>query len=141
MILFDLKCTSEHVFEAWFPDSASFEKQVKAKAVQCPVCGDTKVKKAPMAPRISTKSEEKPTTVVSDDSDSKAMELLRELRDHVESNCDYVGSEFPEEARKIHYGESEKRGIYGEASAEDAKEMVEEGLEIGQLPWLPRRNS
>lgn len=145
MILFDLKCSSDHVFEAWFPDSASYEKQVKAKTVECPICGDTKVTKAPMAPRISAKSNksgavEKQTSVMSADDQNKAMALLRELREHVEANCDYVGPDFPEEARKIHYGETEKRNIYGEATDDEAQALQDEGLEIGQLPWLPKRN-
>ena len=145
MILFDLKCSSDHVFEAWFPDSGSFEKQVKAKTVECPVCGDTKVVKALMAPRISTKSNKsdadgKRTAVMSADDQGKAVALLRELREHVETNCDYVGPEFPEEARKIHYGETEQRNIYGEATIDEAQAMLEEGVEISQIPWLPKRN-
>jgi hypothetical protein len=146
MILFDLKCSSDHVFEAWFADSASYEKQVRKKAVECPVCGDTKVTKALMAPRIAARSDrartaEKQTAVMPADDQSKAATLLRELRDHVEANCDYVGETFPEEARKIHYGETEKRNIYGEASAEDAQALRDEGVEVSQLPWLPKRNS
>jgi hypothetical protein len=146
MILFDLKCSSDHVFEAWFPDSASYEKQVKKKTVECPVCGDTKVTKALMAPRIAAKSnrsrtDEKRTAVLPADDQGKATALLRELREHVEANCDYVGDAFPEEARKIHYGETDKRNIYGEASAEDAQSLHDEGVEVSQLPWLPKRNS
>ena len=146
MILFDLKCSSGHVFEAWFPDSASYEKQVKKKTIECPVCGDTKVTKAPMAPRISAKSnassaDTEQTAMLSADDQGKAVALLKELREHVEANCDYVGGEFPEEARKIHYGETEKRNIYGEASAEEAKALRDEGVDVNQLPWLPKRNS
>lgn len=148
MILFDLKCSSDHVFEAWFPDSASYEKQVKKKTVECPVCGDTKVTKAPMAPRIAARSnvsgadaDTEQTAVMAADDQGKARALLRELREHVEANCDYVGAEFPEEARKIHYGETEKRNIYGEASADEAKALREEGVDVNQLPWLPKRNS
>ena len=152
MIVFDLRCRRDHVFEAWFPDSASFAEQVESGKVLCPVCGSRKVTKALMAPKVhkgksgeSAAAPERPqggTLAVADS--EKAGELrrmLRELREHVESNCDYVGGEFPEEARKIHYGEVEPRGIYGEATSAEAKELAEEGVEFAQLPLRPRQSS
>lgn len=155
MIVFDLRCRKEHVFEAWFPDSASFAEQVEAGKVLCPVCGSRKVTKALMAPNVAgTKGEDKPAQVQAAGKTrpegaamaegAKAGELrrlLRELRQHVEQNCDYVGERFAEEARRIHYGESDPRGIYGETSDTEAQALEEEGIEIARVPWLPRENS
>ncbi len=153
MIVYDLKCRKDHVFEAWFPDSASFTAQAEAGKVVCPVCGSKKVSKALMAPNVVARKgretaplpAEKPAGEAAAMADSaKAGELrrmLRELRDHVEKSCDYVGEQFAEEARKIHYGESDPRGIYGETSDAEAKELQEEGIEVARVPWLPRENS
>ena len=137
MISYDLRCAKEHVFEAWFRNSDAYGEQVKKKAVACPVCGSTKVEKTIMAPRIA-KSE----SGESDDIPPEAMKkMLVKLRESVEENCDYVGAEFPEEARKIHYGEAEHRDIYGEASDQEASELVEEGVEFGRIPWVPSADS
>lgn len=151
MILYSLCCSKDHGFEAWFPNSAAFDKQAKKGIVVCPICGDTKVRKAIMAPRISkgtAKSEvsdrTQPTTPSAPPANHvmapQMREMLQELRKQVEANCDYVGDRFAEEARKIHYGETEERGIYGEASDSEAKALDEEGIEVGRIPWLPRTN-
>ena len=138
MILFDLRCAKGHVFEAWFRDNASYDGQAKAGAVACPACGSHKVEKAPMAPRIGKGSEV---------AHRKATELaemkrqLQELRANVESNCDYVGAQFAEEARRIHHGEVAHRDIYGEATDDEAKELTDEGIEFARIPWLPRHDS
>jgi len=140
MILFDLKCAGGHVFEAWFPDSGTFEVQAASAEIACPVCGDTAVTKALMAPNVANTKKKHG----GGKSDKSAMHMgqykaaLAELRKHVEKNCDYVGEKFPEEARKIHYGETEQRNIYGEASAEEATELKEEGVEVQRVPWTPR---
>jgi hypothetical protein len=139
MILYDLKCHSGHVFEAWFRDSAAYDAQRKSRKVQCPVCGTGRVDKAPMAPRLAKGAADAP--VSQDHASTQAMEFLGQVRDHIEKNCDYVGPEFAEEARKIHYGETDKRNIYGEASDDEAKSLKEEGVEFGQIPWVSRRNS
>jgi hypothetical protein len=158
MIVFDLKCRKEHVFEAWFPDSASFAAQVEAGKVLCPVCGSRKVAKALMAPNVvSTKgraaaeppragdagtgAEAGAVAVAESAKAGELRRLLRELRSHVEQNCDYVGPQFAEEARKIHYGETDPRGIYGETSDTEAKALEDEGIEVARVPWLPRENS
>jgi hypothetical protein len=157
MIVFDLKCRKDHVFEAWFPDSASFAAQAEAGKVVCPVCGSKKVAKALMAPNVVAKKgrdravpapqplEPAGAAVAAPQADQeKAGELrrlLRDLRNHVEQNCDYVGGAFAEEARKIHYGETDPRGIYGETSDDEAKELQDEGIELARVPWLPRENS
>ena len=136
MIVFELKCGSDHNFEAWFQDSKAYERQRKRKQIACPVCGDSAVEKALMAPSIARSRE-------SQAADERAMakaalQKLAELRKHVEQNCDYVGPAFAEEARKIHHGEVEKRDIYGEATADEAKELAEEGVEFARIPWGPR---
>ena len=138
MILFDLKCANQHVFEAWFQDSGAFEAQAAGNEITCPICGDTAIAKALMAPAVAK------TRKTGDRRPDKAavrmgqyMNALSELRQHVERNCDYVGEKFPEEARKIHYGEAEHRDIYGEASDEDATELKDEGVEFQRIPWVP----
>jgi len=134
MISFNLRCAKDHVFEAWFKDSNALEKQVKAKALQCPSCGDSKIEKALMSPNIAARHDRSIPP-------EKLHNALMDLRKTVEDNCDYVGSEFPEEARKIHYGEAGHRNIYGEATAEEARELAEEGVEFGRVPWAPQTDS
>jgi len=156
MILFDLKCGKGHVFEAWFRDGTTAEKQIAGRKIACPSCGTAKVQKAPMAPRIgksgkpaaaesSTAEPSQPQGVVmTKEMASKAVQLrkeLGELRKKIEANCDYVGGQFAEEARKIHYGETEARGIYGETSEDQARELNDEGIEFSRVPWLPRQDS
>lgn len=149
MILYQLCCSKDHTFEAWFRNSETFDKQAKRGAVSCPQCGDTKVRKAIMAPRIAKGAAEAPPPAASAapaaPSAMHAMSpeirrALLALRKHVEDNCDYVGENFAEEARRIHYGEGEKRGIYGETSDAEAEALAEEGIEFGRVPWLPRGN-
>lgn len=145
MILFDLKCSNGHEFETWFANSDAFEKQRKAKKVECPVCGDTKIEKALMAPSVSgTKKNGEKTVHLSSKAEEqmgKYMAALKEVREHVEKNSDYVGDKFPEEARKIHYGETEERSIHGEASEEEAAELNEEGIEVQRIPWVPTHDA
>jgi hypothetical protein len=139
MIVFSLICARRHEFEAWFRDGASFDAQQAKRAIACPECGNTKVEKAPMAPRLAPRREDggrarKHTAVM-------GRQALLQLRRHVEQNCEYVGERFADEARKIHYEEAEKRDIYGEASDEDAKALAEEGVEFHRIPWPTREDS
>jgi len=138
MILFNLRCGEDHVFEAWFRDGETYERQCLQGEIACPVCGVNRVEKAPMAPRLAK-------GVSRNESDAEMAGQIRralsELRDHVESNCDNVGPDFADEARKIHYGESEKRNIYGEASNDEAKELADEGVAFGRIPWSSRTDS
>ncbi len=136
MILFALRCAGDHEFEGWFRDGATFDRQSAAGKIACPHCGDRSVTKAPMAPRVarSRPAEAAP-------SPAQVRQVLAELRRQVETNCDYVGDRFAEEARRIHYGEGDRRGIYGEASADDAKDLADEGIEVNQIPWLPRTDA
>ena len=148
MIVFDIQCSNDHVFESWFADSESYEKQAGKGIVECPVCGSNKVKKAPMAPNISTGASPRPPdegskgpapdTAGAKQQTARYMNMLVKMRRHVEANCDYVGDGFAEEARRIHYGETEKHNIYGEASSEETHALRDEGIEFGALPW-PRR--
>ena len=143
MILFELKCASDHRFEAWFRDGAAYDTQAAAGTITCPVCGDGKVAKAPMAPRIGkTRGGDKADTPEQmKRAQAEVLKQLAEMRRKVEENCDYVGDRFAEEARRIHYGETDPRGIYGEASDGDVAELKEEGVTIHRIPWLPRTNS
>jgi hypothetical protein len=137
MILFDLRCGKDHVFEAWFRDSETYDAQAKGGEIACSVCGDTAVAKALMTPNVATSSSES----ISPEQAAQVVRYLSAVRDHVEKTHDNVGDKFPEEARKIHYGETEKRNIYGNATADDARELDEEGIEFGVLPAPAKRKT
>jgi hypothetical protein len=130
MIRFALRCASGHEFEAWFRNGEGYEAQQTAGEIACPECGDTHVEKALMAPSIGRSREAAPI------SPAQLRSALVELRRQVESRCDYVGQQFAEEARRIHYGESDPRGIYGEATADESRELAEEGIKVGRIPWV-----
>ena len=161
MIRYTLACEQGHTFESWFQNSAAYDKQAKRGLVACPVCNSTKVEKTLMAPRLTgaKKRGDAPVPAPAPAPDASApapavpaapapvammspqehelRKKLKELREHLTKNADYVGQKFPEEARKMHYGEIEHRSIYGEASPEQAKELHEEGIEFHPLPVLP----
>src|SRR4051794_3690063 len=144
MIVYALKCANDHEFEGWFRDAATFDRQAAAGKVACAVCANSKIEKAPMAPRLAKRrgdARERPPTETRPGLPPDAQKLLAELRQKVESECENVGERFSEEARRIHYGEAEKRGIYGEASDEQARELTDEGIEVSKIPWLPRRDA
>jgi hypothetical protein len=152
MIRYSLQCERGHGFESWFQSSTAYESQEKRKLVNCPVCGSAKVERAIMAPRIASKkgrdrAEPAPaaaTEVAAPGSTPLLMaqerELrakLKELRDHIVKTADNVGERFPNEARKMHYGDIEHRPIYGEASPDEARALIDEGVEVTPLPVLP----
>jgi len=152
MIRYSLRCERGHAFESWFQSSSAYDSQVKRKLVTCPACGSAKVEKAIMAPQIVSKKgrdSAAPAPAASTDVTAPAStplmmaqerELrakLRELRDHIVKNADNVGERFPNEARKMHYGDIEHRPIYGEASPDEARSLIEEGVEVSPLPVLP----
>jgi len=141
MILFDLKCAHGHGFEAWFRNGAAYDEQSAAGAILCPVCGDARVTKAPMAPRIARSGAKARDAAAEAKVQAELMRELRELRRKVEENADYVGDRFAEEARKIHYGEVETRAIYGETTPDQAAELKEEGVPFASIPWVPGHNS
>jgi hypothetical protein len=131
MIRFSLRCASGHEFEAWFRNGEGYQAQQQAGEIACPECGDGHVEKAPMAPSIGRSRGAAPSM-----SPAKMRAMLVEMRKQVEQHCDYVGPQFAEEARKIHYGESDSRGIYGEATETESRELAEEGVKFGQIPWV-----
>ena len=133
MILFALRCARGHEFEGWFRDSSGFEAQQNAAEIACPHCGDTSVEKAVMAPRLARSREAGPPAVAL----VEMRKALTELRRQIETHCDYVGGRFAAEARRIHYGETDPRGIYGEASSEESRALADEGISFGQIPWIP----
>jgi hypothetical protein len=166
MIRYALNCEHGHTFESWFQNSAAYDKQAKRGLVACPMCGSAKVEKAIMAPRLARVEAAKPSlpapgpalpagptpisptpmpaippgkapVAIMSPPERELLKKLKELRDQITKNADYVGPRFPEQARKIHYGEIEHRSIYGEASADEAKELHEEGIEFHPLPMLP----
>jgi len=166
MIRYALNCDQGHVFESWFQNSAAYDKQAKRSLIACPTCGSARVEKAMMAPRLARANtagpqspgpprapdnaalvplQQAPTPPVApktpvamvSTAERELRQKLKELRDHVTKNASYVGQRFPEEARKIHYGEAEHRSIYGEASLEEAKQLHDEGIEFHPLPVLP----
>ncbi|CAO3350709.1 DUF1178 family protein [Azospirillum palustre] len=195
MILFALRCSADHQFEAWFRNGAAYDEQAAGHQIACPICGDTVVGKAPMAPRIAKgvakaadRAREQAEAVAANASSltppaapanavpvplpapipapvplpnaadvvaalppslndaqreavAEVMRQLTEVRRSVEKNCDYVGDRFAEEARRIHYGETDPRGIYGEASDEEVSELHEEGVTFHRIPWIPRTDS
>lgn len=154
MIRYALHCDGDHTFEAWFGGSADFDEQIGRNLVSCPVCGSTAVSKALMAPALTGAARERlPVAAPSPGSASQhpvarpdpkmaeLVEAMRRLKQHIKQHADYVGPDFAEEARRIHYGETEERGIYGETTAEEAKRLVEEGIEVHPLPVLPEETN
>jgi hypothetical protein len=161
MIRYALNCEHGHAFESWFQNSAAYDKQAKRGLIACPICGSAKVEKAIMSPRLAhTQAAEprppspappsplqpaplppippgKAPVAIMSPPEHELRKKLKELREHITKNADYVGPRFPEQARKIHYGEIEHRSIYGEASPDEAKELHEEGIEFHPLPVLP----
>jgi hypothetical protein len=156
MILFKLKCSAEHEFEAWFRDNAACERQQARHQIACPVCGDSAVEKAPMAPRLGRSRSERaeraerppeqaapagtppaPDTANTPPSPAELRRALQQLRQQVETHCDYVGPRFAEEARRIHRGEAPSRGIYGEATKAESRKLADEGIEVASVPWVP----
>lgn len=153
MIKYALTCKDGHAFEAWFANSATYDKQARRGLVSCPDCGSTKVEKAMMAPSVATRGRGRGEREIVPDAppspeqmrrmaaQKEMLEVMRKVRRHVEANAEYVGPKFAEEARKIHHEETEARGIYGEASLAEAKELVEEGIGVLPLPRLPEDGS
>jgi hypothetical protein len=153
MIHYDLRCSHDHGFDGWFKDSAGFDRLVKRGLVECPECGDTKVQRALMRPAVPKKGNaalpapvEAPApqppapqaAVAGPRLPAHMRAMLQRMRAEVEKHCDYVGPQFADEARKMHRGESDKRGIYGETTPDEAEALSEEGIEVSSIPWLPR---
>ncbi|MDE2462687.1 MAG: DUF1178 family protein [Alphaproteobacteria bacterium] len=134
MIVYSLACAQGHGFEGWFRDSAAYELQAQDGKLVCPVCNSRQVHKAPMAPAVAGTREKPAPSAPSADSLHQMRQYLTGLRKYIETHAENVGRDFPEEARKIHYGEVEERPIYGEASLGEARELIEEGISVAPLP-------
>ncbi len=132
MIKYRLTCDADHEFEGWFRDSADYDFQAEKGLIDCPCCGSDDVRKAVMAPAVARRDGSRKERLAAIHKDMA--KAVARARDYVEKNFDYVGDKFPEEARKIHYGESEERGIYGEASGKEVKALIDEGVQIAPLP-------
>ncbi len=137
MIRFSLHCDQAHEFEGWFRDNADYDTQSKRGFVECPVCGSHKVSKSLMAPAVSTGRKKEKMALAASAEQKKLMEALKEMSRQVRENAENVGDKFAEEARKIHFGETEARGIYGEATPEEARGLIEDGVEFMPLPVFP----
>jgi hypothetical protein len=163
MIHYQLNCAADHEFDGWFKDSDNFDRQAKRGLISCPVCADTKIRRALMAPRLARRgrvidvetTEPAKTPAPSEVGAPPAIPAqaaggmipdqvraaLHRLRAEVEKNCDYVGPDFAKEARKIHNGEAEPRGIYGESTEAEAEALADDGIGVAQIPWIPRADS
>ena len=137
MIRYDLVCENEHFFESWFKDSKTYQKQLKANEIVCPECSSCSISKSLMAPGIPKKTNTKNGNVIANSSSSTLNNAIRKIRNEIKKNSEYVGEKFPEEARKIHYNEAEMRSIYGEASKKEITDLVDEGIDIIQIPEIP----
>ncbi len=138
MIRFSLICDNDHDFDGWFSSSDDFEMQLKRGLVTCPSCNSPKISKSLMAPSVSTgRRKDKMEVATADAAKLEVLTEMRKLRDKITENSENVGRRFPEEARKIHYGEAEERGIIGEANRDEVEGLLDEGIAIAPLPVLP----
>lgn len=137
MIRFSLHCSSNHEFVGWFRNNADYDNQLAAGYIRCPMCNSADVQKSLMAPAVSTgRQQEK----ISQNMQEEQKKLVAKIQDEVRQfrlNADYVGDKFAEEARKIHYGETETRGIYGEATTDEVSSLLDEGVNVLPMPALP----
>ena len=149
MISFDLRCPHDHVFEAWFSNSDAYEEQAKTGELLCPICGSVELEKSLMSPNVSAGGDRTPAApktqlpAASGGSEKGAelMRLARAVRDQVEQNFEHVGAGFAEEAKKIHFGETEHRDIYGEMTPDEAVDLRDDGVEFGVLPWPTKEDA
>lgn len=138
MIRYSLSCDKAHEFEGWFAGSADFDQQVERGLVSCPVCNSLQVTKALMAPSVSTaRKQDEMRSLAMDTAQKAVLAKVKETLAEIRANTEDVGERFPEEARKIHYGEADQRGIIGQATLQEAKALVEEGIDIAPLPVIP----
>ncbi|CDN46592.1 MULTISPECIES: DUF1178 family protein [Neorhizobium] len=138
MIKYSLSCDNAHAFEGWFSESADFDRQVASGFLTCPVCNSAAISKTLMAPSVSTaRRQEEKQAMVMDLARREAIAKLKEAVAAIKANAEDVGEKFPEEARKIHYGEADARGIIGQASLGEVRDLLDEGIEIAPLPVIP----
>ena len=137
MIRFALSCDNDHAFDGWFRNGDDFDAQKRRGLVSCPVCQSVRVEKALMAPSVSTGRKQEKMALAMGDEQRKALAKLKAMAEEAKKNADYVGDKFAQEARKIHFGETEQRGIYGEATADEARGLIEDGVDFVPLPTFP----
>jgi hypothetical protein len=147
MIKYSLTCEKEHAFESWFPDSAGFDRLAKRGLVVCPECNSSRVSKALMAPAVvGAKKTEKPipaaepapaNVALVDEKHQRLREMAKALRQEIMTKTDDVGARFPEEARAIHVGDAPQRSIRGQATADEAKALIDEGIGVLPIPFIP----
>ena len=138
MIRYELSCDKGHTFEGWFGSADDFDRQQKMALVSCPSCGSTHVAKRLMAPSVSTaRKKQQRQELAVQTGQKEMMAKIREIVSTIRANSEDVGERFPEEARKIHYGESEQRGLIGKATADEVRDLLDEGVEVAPLPILP----
>ena len=140
MINYTLKCDQNHTFDSWFKSAEAFEMLVKKSMVVCSECGSTKITKAIMAPSVST-SRKKDTKPHELEKKSKLKNEILELKKKIEANSEYVGNNFANEARSMYLGETPERSIYGEAKTDDAKKLIDDGIPVMPLPFLPAKKA
>lgn len=155
MICYQLRCEHDHEFEAWFRDSSAYDEQVATGEIQCPFCGTVEVRKAVMSPAVASRKDvmlsgerqkaiwaaEKAADDMREGADPQEvaqtfLDVVSKLQKHMKETCDYVGDKFAEEARAIHYGETQERPIYGEATVQETEELREEGIEVISIPKI-----
>ena len=142
MIQYSLKCENDHSFDSWFASADAYDKLADNGMVSCAVCGSTKVSKAIMAPRVrTTKGKEAPAAPTLPTEKFATEQAMAEMRAQVEQNSEYVGTNFATEARSMHLGDAPERAIYGEAKPEEAKSLIEDGIPVTPLPFMPTRKS
>ncbi len=150
MIRYSLACAQAHAFDSWFRDAAAYAALEDAGQLSCPVCGSAEVKRALMAPAVQTREPARAAERVPDATPSKPglsapanpmEQALAELRRRIEATSDYVGMNFVAEARRMHAGEAPERSIYGEARPEEARQLLEDGVPVAPLPFLPVRKA
>ena len=137
MITYSLVCDNSHKFDAWFKSAEAYDEQSARGIVTCPMCNSTRVEKALMAPAVSRRNSDKVSLSSGHPQQAEIRELMRAMRKKVVSEADYVGDKFAEEARKIHFKESDPRGIYGEATREEVASLLDDGVDFLPLPNLP----
>lgn len=139
MIRYRLLCEHDHEFEGWFGASSDYDDQHARGLLECPACGSKAVRKAIMAPAVAGTKAQVPAAGPPPEAREMMMQAVQAVRQHVEENFDYVGDAFASEARAIHEGRSEERGIYGEASGPEVKKLIEDGVPVAPLPAGPPR--
>lgn len=138
MIRFTLSCENDHAFEGWFSSGADYDRQADLGLVTCPVCGSSSVGKQLMVPSVATgRKKDEARMLIIEQAQKQAVAKIREMVATIRENAEDVGEKFPEEARKIHYGEADARGLIGKATPQEARELIDEGIEIAALPILP----